>query len=246
MTRDVTWNLAKARMSAGRDLARTGPGSRSDSAGQTALAHRGLGGRARFLAAALPATGITLGLFALMNAMVTVKEIDLTARTARTLVAITPQLVERVAISNSYNLPDRLESAPKPPPPPKASATRAQIDLPQPKISGAAPEKLDLGRLQTIAVAPVVINERDVRPIRPPVLVFPPQMLKRGIEGVCEVRFDVNPRGRPYNIMADCSHAGFKRAAEQAVSKTEFAPKIVRGKPAMRHNVVYPLEFNIN
>ncbi len=216
------------------------------SAGQSVLARGRYGGRIRLLAALLPATGITLGLFALMNAMVTVKEIDLTAKMVRTLVAITPQLVDTAAVRSVRTPPQRLEYAPKPPPPPKASATRAQIDLPQPKILGAAPETLAMGRLQTIAVPPAAIPDRDARPIRKPDPVYPPKMLARGMEGVCEVRFDVNPRGRPYNIVADCSDAGFKRAAERAVSQVEFAPKIVRGKPAMRRNVVYPLEFKIN
>jgi protein TonB len=38
----------------------------------------------------------------------------------------------------------------------------------------------------------------------------------------------------------------FKSEAERAVSKVEFAPKIVRGKAVERRNVVYPLEFNIS
>ena len=36
-----------------------------------------------------------------------------------------------------------------------------------------------------------------------------------------------------------------KREAERAVSRVEFAPKIIRGQAAERRNVVYPLEFTL-
>ncbi|HAW53392.1 MAG TPA: energy transducer TonB, partial [Hyphomonas sp.] len=44
---------------------------------------------------------------------------------------------------------------------------------------------------------------------------------------------------------ATCTDSVFKREAERAVSKVEFAPKIIRGKAAERRNVVYPLEFKL-
>jgi protein TonB len=59
------------------------------------------------------------------------------------------------------------------------------------------------------------------------------------------VRFDVDTRGKPYNVSATCTDSIFKAEAERAVGRVEFAPKIVRGKAVERRNVVYPLEFNI-
>ena len=56
----------------------------------------------------------------------------------------------------------------------------------------------------------------------------------------------MDTRGRPYNVEASCTDSVFKREAERAVSRVEFAPKIVRGQPAERRNVVYPLEFQLD
>ena len=74
---------------------------------------------------------------------------------------------------------------------------------------------------------------------------YPSRAAERGIEGSCEVRFDVDTRGRPYNVQATCTDSIFKREAERAVGRVEFAPKIVRGQAAERRNVVYPLEFTL-
>jgi protein TonB len=59
------------------------------------------------------------------------------------------------------------------------------------------------------------------------------------------VRFDVDTRGRPYNVQATCTDNIFKSEAERSVSRVEFAPTIVRGQAVERRNVVYPLEFKL-
>ncbi|MCI4645428.1 MAG: energy transducer TonB, partial [Hyphomonadaceae bacterium] len=69
---------------------------------------------------------------------------------------------------------------------------------------------------------------------------------ERGIEGSCEVRFDVNARGEPFNVEAVCTDSVFRREAERAVSRVRFAPKIVRGQALERRNVVYPIEFGLD
>ena len=200
----------------------------------------------RLLIAAALALPIAYFLFILMFNLINVKELNLEEKESRTLSAITPQQKDSEAQRSRRAKPKRLDSAAKPPPPPKLSATKSQIDLPTPKIQGAAPQKLDLGRMQSLAIDPVAISDRDAQPIRPPTPSYPQRALERGKEGSCDVRFDVDTRGRPYNISATCTDSIFKREAERAVSKVEFAPKIVRGKPAERRNVVYPLEFNIS
>jgi TonB family protein len=88
-------------------------------------------------------------------------------------------------------------------------------------------------------------SDRDARPIRPPVPSYPQRAQQRGLSGSCDVRFDVDPRGKPYNVAATCTDAVFKTEAERAVSEVEFVPKIVDGKAVERLNVVYPLEFNL-
>lgn len=166
-------------------------------------------------------------------------------REQRTLEAITPQQELTEARRNPRAKPQRLDSANKPPPPPKLSTTKTDIDLPTPNISGQAPQRLEFNRMSSLAFDPVAISDRDAQPIRPPVPQYPTRAAERGIEGSCDVRFDVDTRGRPYNITAQCTNDVFRRAAERAVERVEFAPKIVRGQAAERRNVVYPLVFQL-
>ena len=191
------------------------------------------------------AVPIVYALFMLMNYLISVKEVKLDQSEQRVLSAITPQQQDSDVRVRQRSKPKRLDSAQKPPPPPKVSATKSQIDLPTPRIEGAAPTDLNLGRMDSLAIDPVAISDRDAQPIRPPTPSYPQRAAERGTEGSCEVRFDVDTRGRPYNISATCTDNVFKREAERAVSKVEFAPKIIRGKAAERKNVVYPLEFKL-
>ena len=191
------------------------------------------------------AVPIVYALFMLMNYLISVKEVRLDESEQRVLSAITPQQQDSDVRVRQRSKPKRIDSAQKPPPPPKVSATKSQIDLPTPRIEGAAPTDLNLGRMDSLAIDPVAISDRDAQPIRPPTPSYPQPAAERGTEGSCEVRFDVDTRGRPYNITATCTDNVFKREAERAVSKVEFAPKIIRGQAAERKNVVYPLEFKL-
>jgi len=199
----------------------------------------------RFLVGVAIAIPIVYLLFVMMSSLISVKEVNLEKSEQRVLTAITPQKQDSEVRTRQRSKPKRIESAKKPPPPPKVSATKSNINLPTPKIEGAAPTELNLGRMQSLAIDPVAISDRDAQPIRPPTPSYPQRAAERGIEGTCEVRFNVDTRGRPYDISASCSDPVFKSEAERAVGKVEFAPKIVRGKAAERKNVVYPLEFKL-
>lgn len=199
----------------------------------------------RLLVGVAIAIPIVLAIFFLMNWLISVDEIDLDEGETRTLAAITPQKQDSEVRRSNRTPPKRIDSAQKPPPPPKQSATKSSINLPTPKIEGAVPQNLDLGRMNSLAIDPVAVSDRDAQPIRPPTPSFPQRAAERGLSGTCDVRFDVDTRGKPYNVQATCSDNIFKSEAERAVSRVEFAPKIVRGQAVERRNVVYPLEFKI-
>ncbi|MFN3910751.1 energy transducer TonB [Hyphomonas sp.] len=199
----------------------------------------------RFLVSALIAAPIAILIFLAMNLLISVDEISLDAKESRVLMAITPQSNDSDVRTRQRAKPQRIDSSAKPPPPPKQSATKSSINLPTPKIDGAVPTGLDLGKMKSLAIDPVAVSDRDAQPIRPPAPSYPQRAQERGLSGTCDVRFDVDTRGKPYNVSATCSDSVFKTEAERAVSKVEFAPKIVRGKAVERRNVVYPLEFNI-
>lgn len=199
----------------------------------------------RLLVGVVIAIPIVLALFLIMNMLISVDEIEMPDGESRTLAAITPQNQDSEVRTRQRSQPKRIDSAAKPPPPPKQSATKSSINLPTPKIDGAVPQNIDMGRMNALAIDPVAVSDRDAQPIRPPTPSFPQRAAERGISGTCDVRFDVDTRGKPYNIQATCSDNIFKSEAERAVSRVEFAPKIVRGQAVERRNVVYPLEFKL-
>ncbi len=188
---------------------------------------------------------VVYGLFAFMNVAISRDFVEPDQAEQRTLEAITPQREAEDVRSRSRSRPQRLASADKPPPPPKLTSSRSDIDLPTPNIQGSAPTELNFDRVTNLAIDPVAISDRDAQPIRPPVPTYPQRALERGTEGSCDVRFDVDVRGRPYNVRATCSDSVFRREAERAVSRVEFAPKIIRGQAAERKNVIYPLTFSL-
>jgi len=199
------------------------------------------------LAIAAPiAIVIVLGLLIFMGRIISQEFIEPDGKEQRVLEAITPSEQSQEIRRTSRSRPQRLASADKPPPPPKLSSSKSDIDLPTPNIQGAAPTELNFDRVQSIAIDPVAISDRDAQPISPPVVQYPTRAAERGIEGECEVRFDVNARGEPFNVQANCSDSVFRREAERAVSRVRFAPKIVRGQALERRNVVYPLVFNLD
>lgn len=200
----------------------------------------------RLVIAAPIAIAIVLGLLIFMGRIISQEFIEPEGKEQRVLEAITPSEESQEVRRTSRSRPQRLASADKPPPPPKLSSSKSDIDLPTPNIQGAAPTELNFDRVQSIAIDPVAISDRDAQPISPPVVQYPRRAAERGIEGSCEVRFDVNAQGEPFNVQADCSDSVFKREAERAVSRVRFAPKIVRGQALERRNVVYPIEFGLD
>ena len=87
--------------------------------------------------------------------------------------------------------------------------------------------------------------EEEPMPIGPPDVSYPLKAMEQGLEADCEVRFDVDISGKPFNISAVCTDPVFVQEAERAVASLEFAPKIVRGAPVERLGVVYPIRFEL-
>ncbi len=192
------------------------------------------------------AAAVTLGLFFFMRWAVNRDFVEPENVTQHVLETITPSQEETEVQRRARPKPRKTAAADKPPPPPKLTANKSDVDLPTPTMGGVAPSELPDTNLNDFQIDPVAISDRDAQPIRPPLPTYPTRAAERGVEGSCDVRFDVDTRGRPYNVQATCTDNVFKREAERAVSRVEFAPKIVRGAAAERKNVVYPLEFKLS
>lgn len=194
----------------------------------------------------LPIAGlIVFSLYTFMQRMIAVDFVPPAATAQRGLKAFVPPDLAEEPVRKSTPKPEKLKLADRPPPLPDIATTTRGLGLPVPVYNASASVGLPVGTLDQMTLTPVAIDEREAEPIRPPVPVYPQTAARRGLEGICEVHFDVDVRGRPYNIQADCSDRIFAQEAERAVTRVQFVPKIVRGRPAERQNVVYPLEFRL-
>jgi len=195
---------------------------------------------------ALPAAGATIGLFALMQGLISAEHTVTETYEPLTISKITPTQTADSNTPASRRPVKIIDVAAPPPNQPAATATQADVFIPTPSYSGAVPARVIRAGLPTFDWSTTTLNDRGVKPIRPPRIDYPPRALARGLEGACEVSLDVDTRGMPVNVSATCTDKVFETAAEKAVKRSEFAPRIRRGKPVFITGVVYPLVFTIS
>jgi len=106
-------------------------------------------------------------------------------------------------------------------------------------------EVFSLGDLKPPIAVVTPVAGRDITPVRAPLPVMPSAAMTRGISGSCDVIFDVDTRGRPFNIVAQCTDDLFAKEAARAVSKAEFLPKIRNGVAVQQRSAIYPIEFKM-
>jgi periplasmic protein TonB len=114
-----------------------------------------------------------------------------------------------------------------------------------PDYTFTAPESdiFTLGKLQPPVATVIPVAGRDIEALRAPAPSVPAAAISRGISGSCDVMFDVDVRGRPFNLTAQCTNDLFKAEAIRAVSKAEFLPKVRNGAPVEQRGAIYPIEF---
>ena len=216
------------------------------------LGLRGFNGRTRsaqvkrFVATGIPAGIVTFGLYAAMQSLIHVDDFSAPDQKVYELSAYIEHTV-------------REETAPptkKPPrpnpidPPPMADPlvkTVTNPDLPISGYEGIAPAEYNSPDLKLLTPRRATsLVDRTIQPITPPIPIYPDSAANRGITGSCDVHLSVSPQGEPFNISAKCTDRVFKRAAETAVRKVKFAPKIYDGLPVSVTGVVYPIVFQMD
>jgi protein TonB len=132
-----------------------------------------------------------------------------------------------------------------PPPPPQIDRQRAE----QPSeglatVMGAIPD-FAAPQLNSDSVS-FSVSDRDAQPLVRIEPQYPMRAAERGIEGSCSVRFDVTADGTPTNIrILACDSSLFERAAERAVERWRYSPKVQDGIPVARVNVETRFEFHL-
>jgi len=76
------------------------------------------------------------------------------------------------------------------------------------------------------------VPDKEAQPIVRIVAKIPDRALRDGRSGHCLMRFDVNPRGEPFNVNAyQCSHKMFEKNSVHATRGFKYLPKIRGGIP---------------
>lgn len=199
----------------------------------------------RLISVALPAAGITTGLFFAMQSLIAEDAFsppDLVVYELPPYVEQTPP-PKPIPVTKK---PQRPEILSPPANPPKLVSSINAPDVPIEFYSGAAPA--DYGEAILKDMKPQVrgmVIDRTLQPISPPIPTYPRAAARQGLESDCNVHLKVSPRGEPFDVYAECSHPAFEKEAKRAIEKVRFAPQIRQGLPVTVTGVVYPLEFRL-
>lgn len=197
----------------------------------------------RLASSTAPAAIVTFGLFVMMGSLIAAEYTPVAKEDARVIDTIVPQKADdkEVIIRDQVK---KLETVTAPPPAKPFKISKQEVKVPAPKLEGAPPGPVQI-EVPPLLDITIYVDDTNAQPLSPPVPVYPTVAITQGIEGECSVRFDVNVKGQPYNIQADCTDRVFERAAKKAVSNVQFALKIVKGQAQERKNVIYPLVFQL-
>ncbi len=200
-------------------------------------------GGSRLISGAMPAAAMTFGLFTFMYTAIGSYDAPKEFEPLPELSRITPHVKTPIE-SSTYEPALPIEASAPPPRPAPYEIDQVEAFIPQTHDFGRVPERIEYGQLLPTHMRSVT-RQKQLQPISGPAAVYPDRLLERGIQGSCEVRFNVSVRGEPYNIRPDCTHPGFASSAKRAVSASRFSPEIIDGQPVERSNVVYPITYNL-
>ena len=193
----------------------------------------------------LPIAGIiTFALFMLMRALIWVDEAPLEERPEELRLSINEE-VEQIEARQRDTTIDDVDRVDPPPPPPQIERQSAE----QPTeglatVIGSIPE-FDAPQLNSGNIN-FSVSDRDAQPLVRIEPQYPPRAAERGIEGRCQVTFDVTPEGSPTNIrILTCESSLFERAAIRAVERWRYNPKVENGVAVARTGVVTEFIFEL-
>lgn len=133
------------------------------------------------------------------------------------------------------------------PPPPPPQIERQSAEQPAEGLAtvmGAIPE-FDAPDLNSSNVS-FSVSDRDAQPLVRIEPQYPVRAAERGVEGTCNVQFDVTPDGTPTNIrITRCESSLFERNSIRAVERWRYQPKVENGVPVARRGVQTQFVFRL-
>lgn len=199
----------------------------------------------RLFLSALPAIGLTFGLFLFMQTAVHVDEIKLKDQEYRPILSVVLPPIDPPVIRD--DVPEVLVIENVAPPKLRAQNPLETGPIEFGVLELPAPDPvLVVGSLNEFMPKQMAFERETAVPVRRPVPDYPPAALRKGLEGSCEVNFSIDAAGRPFNVDAICTDRVFESSSERAVRKALFAAKVSNGQPVGSDNLVYPIEYGLN
>ncbi|MGD2133976.1 MAG: TonB family protein [Maricaulaceae bacterium] len=199
----------------------------------------------RIAVGAVFAVIVTFALFGLMRALIFNEGGELEEKRDNVQISITSTR-EISDVITRQDRPEQPDETKTPPPPPRIEA--AKSELPNEGMAsflGSLPD-IDPDTVGSSDIA-FVVADRDEQPLVRIPPQYPQRAAERGLEGSCDLTFDILPDGTidGGSIQADCTSSLFSREATRAVERWRYAPRIVDGQPVIRRGWRTTLEFTL-
>ncbi len=188
---------------------------------------------------------VTILLFLLMIVLIKTANVRLGKKEDYVQIQINPAVEEYKPTGRETKI-DKVKKVKPPPPPPKIQKPKADKpteDLGQ-ALAGDIPP-MEKPEIKPTEIGTIVIDEQEEAPLVRIPPIYPIRAAERGIEGECDVLFDINENGVPFNIRPTCTNSIFIYAVKKAVQKWKYQPRIRGGKKVVRTNWKTHIPFRL-
>lgn len=198
----------------------------------------------RYAIAFLVASGVTFGLFYLMQALISMGVAEAERVFAGHVIEFVRLKRDSQLDLKKRRLPDKAPPEEEPPPPELDLSRPVRPDLDLDAMSIALAHQVDLGAGPDFGD---MGSDQDIVPIVRVNPQYPIRAADRGIQGWVQVQFTISAAGTVKNpVVVEAEPATiFNRAALRAIRKWKYSPKIEEGVAVDRPDVRVRLHFNL-
>lgn len=188
------------------------------------------------------AAGVTVGLFLMMRALIDIGPVTFEEAAPDLQIEMNLEVPDAEARGGRempepepIDPPPAVRPSPVDPAVPDQTASMENYDVPAiepPRVTNTTgPIRLDGNPTPVVRINPV----------------YPDNLAMRGIEGQCDMIFDILPNGTTSNVrVLSCSNRGFERASIRAIERWRYNPQVRNGAPTTyqgaRTQLLYALE----
>lgn len=188
------------------------------------------------------AAGVTVGLFLMMRALIDIGPVTFEEAAPDLQIEMNLEVPDAEARGGRempepepIDPPPAVRPSPVDPAVPDQTASMENYDVPAiepPRVTNTTgPIRLDGNPTPVVRINPV----------------YPDNLAMRGVEGQCDMIFDILPNGTTSNVrVLSCSNRGFERASIRAIERWRYNPQVRNGAPTTyqgaRTQLLYALE----